>query len=325
MKNFYLTFWDLGCFTLPLSMYAHAFRRTRKFISCNFIYDSKWYFNAYEVSGQFKKRRIIDLNHSFRDTKKGSLFEDYVHHVYCTLLKYAKKNCIVEKRKTIVDCRGIDQEIDIYYEINHLPQSGLSTTIRVLIECKNQNRPIPKSDIQAFATKVADIPNAIPVFISASGYQSGASKTAQAHGITLFSEDDLPSFFELLSLQLVNLLLPNSDTQGEPFWILMGIDSKGKLSGDYYASKNTDELGGIRIPLFLSRRLAEDALECLKDKNSFCIRGLTKEHLNYLLDLSELDFMPRMTFLVSILPTSDSGERLAIVASSEALRQYFVR
>lgn len=272
-----------------------------------------------------KNERILDLKNYFKGIKQGRLFEDYVHHVYSTLLQYTDESYKVEKRKTIIDRRGISQEIDIYYEIQHLPHSNLGTTIRVLIECKNQNRPIPKKDIQAFKTKVEDIPNAIPVFISASGYQSGAKKTAQAYGITLFSEEDLPSFFELLSQQLVNLLLPNSDVQGAPFWILMGVDSKGALTGDYYASNNADEFGGIRIPLFLSKRLAEDALKYLRDKDLFCVRGLTKEHLNFLLDLNELDFTPRTTFLMVVLPSDNSEERLAVVAAPEILRQYFAK
>lgn len=259
-----------------------------------------------------------------KDTKKGPLFEDYVHHVYSILLQHAEKNCRVEKRKTIVDNRGISQEIDIYYEIIHLPHSNLSATIRVLIECKNQKRPVPKSDIQTYVTKVEDIPNAIPVFISASGYQAGAKETVRAHGITLFSEEDLPSFFELISLQLANLMLPNPDVQGEPFWILMGVNAEGNLSGDYYASNDADDSNDIYIPLFLSKRLAEDALEYLESEGSFCIRGLTKRHLNYLLDLSKLDFMPKMTFRMIMLPLS-TKERLTITVPSTILKLYFVQ
>lgn len=272
-----------------------------------------------------KKEVLVVINY-LKYMKKGPLFEDYVHHVYSTLLQHAEKNCKVEKRKTIVDSRGISQEIDVYYEIIHLPHSNLSATIRVLIECKNQKRPVPKSDIQTYVTKVEGIPNAIPVFISASGYQAGAKETAQAHGITLFSEEDLPSFFELVSLQLTNLILPNPDVQGEPFWILMGINAEGNLSGDYYATNDTSDIGGVRIPLFLSKKLAEDALECLESEESFCIRGLTKRHLNFLLDLSELDFVSKMTFLMIMLPSDiNIDERLAVPVSSEMLRLYFVQ
>lgn len=259
-----------------------------------------------------------------KDTRKGPLFEDYVHHVYSILLQHAEKNYKIEKRKTIIDSRGISQEIDIYYEIIHLPHSNLSATIRVLIECKNQKRPIPKSDIQTYVTKVEDIPNAIPVFISASGYQTGAKETAQAHGITLFSEEDLPSFFELISLQLTNLMLPKPDVQGEPFWILMGIDAEGNLNGNYYASNDADDPNDIYIPLFLTKRLAEDALECLGSGGAFCIRGLTKRHLNYILDLSELDFMPKMTFRMIMLPL-DNKERLTVAVPSKILRLYFAQ
>lgn len=84
------------------------------------------------------------MKNYFKGIKQGRLFEDYVHHVYSTLLQYTDESYKVEKRKTIIDRRGISQEIDIYYEIQHLPHSNLGTTIRVLIECKNKTAPYLK-------------------------------------------------------------------------------------------------------------------------------------------------------------------------------------
>ncbi len=252
--------------------------------------------------------------------RDGGEFEDYIQHVYRTILQCSNQNCNVEKRKRIIDSRGIEQEIDVYYELEHLSSSQLSTTIRVAIECKNWRDKVPKRDIQSFATKVADIPNVIPVFISANGYQAGAEETAKAYGITLYSEDDLPHLSDLLILQIKNLALPSSGVNGEPFWILMYTNTNGSLSGEYFVLSEND--GGV-CPLFLSRELANWALTSFSQHEipRLCVRGLTRSHLHYLLDLGSMSF--RILLPPRNMQEEDARTCLAINMSRDMLYKYF--
>lgn len=243
----------------------------------------------------------------FEKINKGDLFESYVQYVYSSLLNQAGEDCIVEKRKKIADTYGLLHEIDVYYEFRHLPSSDLGATIRVLIECKNWKRPVSKASIESFAAKVENIPKSIPVFISNNGYQKGAVKTAEMHGITLITGDQLPSFREIVIGKVMSLLFPNKDSQGEPFWILMKTDASSNLTGEYYC---INEGSRIIIPLFMSMKLANDALEELRQfdtTHSFCVRGLTRKHLSFVIDSSSLNFMPNIVFNILLLPIDDSN------------------
>jgi len=57
----------------------------------------------------------------------------------------------------------------------------------VLVEVKNKNRKSSASEIEAFVTKTRDNNSNKSVFVTAAGFQSGAIKIAQKHGIELFT------------------------------------------------------------------------------------------------------------------------------------------
>ncbi|MFC4238270.1 restriction endonuclease [Thalassospira xianhensis] len=57
----------------------------------------------------------------------------------------------------------------------------------VLVEVKNKNRKSSASEIEAFVTKTRDYNSNKSVFVTAAGFQSGAIKVAQKHGIELFT------------------------------------------------------------------------------------------------------------------------------------------
>lgn len=56
-----------------------------------------------------------------------------------------------------------------------------------VIECKDQAKPLPIGDVDAFVTKARDCKADKPVMVSASGYQEGCYEVARRHGVELFT------------------------------------------------------------------------------------------------------------------------------------------
>lgn len=73
-----------------------------------------------------------------------------------------------------------------------------------VFECKDQARPVPVGDIEAFVIKARDAGASKAVIVSSSGFQSGAFDVARRHHIELFTLsylDEVPE--ELLSADLI--------------------------------------------------------------------------------------------------------------------------
>ena len=85
------------------------------------------------------------------------------------------------------------------------------------------------------------------------------------------------------------------ESVGEPFWVLMRVDTEGRVTGEYFANRaNELEL----VPLFPSKEDAIDALRDLKAAD-FVVRGLNQRQLYALLKLSA-DLRPDCRFLVMV-------------------------
>lgn len=117
-------------------------------------------------------------------TKPGSEYEAFVARLVQAILDadefFDGKNMTVEKNKIIEDTCGINREFDVYweYEFGEL-------VYKTVIECKDYNTTVSIDNIDALIGKSSDIPDLKLVFATKKGYQSGAKRKANKHGIDL--------------------------------------------------------------------------------------------------------------------------------------------
>ena len=134
---------------------------------------------------------------------KGKNYEDYIEFVYRLLLDLEtsrNEEPIIISRNVKLSKNGYTSELDIYYEFRKA-----NILHRVAIECKNQSHPIKISALRDFHGKISDFHNITGVFVSDSGFQSGAIEYAKEKGILTLKTNDLPNFINLIGLRLKQL------------------------------------------------------------------------------------------------------------------------
>lgn len=105
-------------------------------------------------------------------------------------------------------------QIDVYAEF-----TALGTKNKVLVECKRHSNPIKRELVAVLYDKVRSIGAQKGILISTTGFQSGATKYAQKHGIALWQICDEyirqvsasanhPNDYDLLFKMLVSKQLP---------------------------------------------------------------------------------------------------------------------
>lgn len=158
----------------------------------------------------------------------GRNFEDYIAYIYQALLSCESQNIEVRRRAQIPDSRGNHYEIDVYYEFD---LAGVRH--RVALECKDQRRPIGRNDVLAFYAKIQEMPSTIGIFVSSSGFQSGAQAFLREKGILHYDSQTAPSMMDAVAAILVAAALPSEASIGQPFWGLME-ERDGEGTGSWY-------------------------------------------------------------------------------------------
>lgn len=184
---------------------------------------------------------------------------------------------IVCKRAKVKGVDGLEGEIDVYYEFQHL-----NLTYKVAIECKDWSKPVTAKEVRDFYAKVESLTNVAAVMISTNGYQSGAVEWVKGREIILMNENDLPSFAEILAGKIEKVFLPDEKVCGEPFWTLMEIQEDGEVTGTYYSISDKNE-----IPMLISKKTAEEMRRKLPDKDRWAVRGVSQKQLKVLIQLLE--------------------------------------
>ena len=209
--------------------------------------------------------------------KKGTSFEDYIHYVYSTLLNLKGEKIQVSKRTTFKVPPDETYEIDIFYEFQNV-----GVKHRVAIECKDWKSPVDQGKVLEFHQKIKNIgEDIVGVFVSRSGYQSGAKKVAKRHGILTLKAEEIPTIFDILAKHITTSFIPEDHCVGEPFWYIAELEEpNGSPAGTYYAFPKGSPL---ELPLFLSRKHAEAYLNNLPDKQYFKVYGMAQYKLRGLL------------------------------------------
>jgi hypothetical protein len=207
----------------------------------------------------------------------GKALEDFVEHVYQTLLENENLNDIkIEKNHIEIGRSGARHEFDILYEIKI---AGILH--RVGIECKNHNRAVTKGMIQEYKGKLDDTNNIQGVFISALGYQEGARILGEHYGIKLLQVKDLPKFNELLASTIKVGMLPDTNIKGDPFWVIMQKSDDNNTTGTYFAFQDN------QIILYLSKKSAERIVS-RKGLTDCGVFGVARQHLKAICYMSKI-------------------------------------
>ena len=147
----------------------------------------------------------------FRSTDKGTQYEIFVKNVYQAILKAeqigAVKNIRVEHDIKIEDRFGLKRQVDVYWEYSLAGESH-----RVGVECRNYNSKIAIEKIDAYATKVQDLKLSKGIMVSTKGFQAGAIKKAEHHGISLIEmreieAEDFEGYLHEINIE-INMLSP---------------------------------------------------------------------------------------------------------------------
>ncbi|WP_261508766.1 restriction endonuclease [Burkholderia multivorans] len=210
--------------------------------------------------------------------KKGTDWEDYVHYVYSTLLNLKGERIQVSKRTTFVLPSGETYEVDVYYEFW---KAGIRH--RVAIECKDWKSPVSQGQVLEFHQKIKNIGNdLIGVVVSRNGYQDGAIKVAERHGMLALTETTFPTIPQLLAQHITTSFIHEPDLIGEPFWCIAELHagSDGESNGTYYAFPSGFP---FNLPVFISKRHAEAFRRSLPDGDRFGVFGLPQYKLRALI------------------------------------------
>jgi hypothetical protein len=250
--------------------------------------------------------------------KKGTSYEDYIHFVYSTLLNLKGEKVQVSKRTTFkVTLNEITEtyEIDIFYEF-----TNIGVKHRVAIECKDWKSPVNQGEVLEFHQKIKNIgEDIVGVFVSRSGYQSGAKNTAKRHGILTLKAEEIPSIFDILAQHITTSFIPEDHCIGEPFWYIGELDKpNGSPTGTYYAFPKGSPM---ELPLFISKKHALAFHENLPDKQFFKVYGMAQYKLRGLLAFA---IAQRKTFgIVFDYPLPD-GQIKTLPIDAKALKEEYL-
>lgn len=242
----------------------------------------------------------------------GKEFEKYVQSIYQQLIQISGEDISVQRNVRKVGRTGVEHEFDVYYEFKHL-----NIVYSVAIECKDWKDRVPKSKVLEFDAKINDFNNMSGVMISNCGYQEGAKLYAKNRGIYLLENKDLPDPYELMLKIFQNALLPDEKAKGDPFWTIMEMQD-GHLTGTYYAINES----GLMILLFYSKEVVKYVLDKIPDNNNWCIRGVTKQQLNALINMLEISKDVKIGIINSPFILENMGELPIVITPLEKLKNY---
>ena len=249
--------------------------------------------------------------------KSGSEWEDYVHYVYSTLLNLKGERIQVSKRSTFVLPSGETYEVDVYYEFW---KAGIRH--RVAIECKDWKNPVSQGQILEFHQKIKNIGNdLIGVVVARNGYQDGAIKVAERHGVLALTEASFPTIPQLLAQHIMTNFIHEPDLIGEPFWCIAEIDGDaGESNGVYYAFPH-----GLpfNLPLFISKRHAEAYRRSLPDADTFGVYGLPQYKLRSLIAFAYKDRL-KLAIVYGAPLVPGSVKALPITLDAKTLKEDFL-
>lgn len=187
----------------------------------------------------------------------------------------------IEKEKIIspkifknikVKGKSIEHNIDIYIEfvqMNNLERTVIKTIDNIIVTAK---------DVWQFDNLLKDLgffPKGVLYYNNE--IDEEALNIAENRHIQVIRFDFMEETRKNL-LQSLGTYLPDRNVIGDPFWVLMQVETRTQNNtGVYFSQKNF-------IPLFTSKKLAE---EYCKNRTDYAVFGVSQTHLSSLISLVE--------------------------------------
>ena len=123
--------------------------------------------------------------------QKGDDYERLVQQIYDGILSQEEvTNVRVQRKAKLIGKGGNTHEIDVYWEFE---QAGI--TYRACVQAKNYASRISQEKLLAFHSVLEDIPGQPRgIFVTRTGYQKGALRYAQTHGIAVYKLGGVPDY-----------------------------------------------------------------------------------------------------------------------------------
>jgi hypothetical protein len=127
--------------------------------------------------------------------KTGKLYENLTQVVFQAILGQKEFPNLKVERDIVLQGITVPHQIDVYwkFELGGIPHE-------TIVQTKDWNRPVEKGHLLTFKSVLDDLPGQPRgIYVTRSGYQSGAKDFALAHGILLYElrEADYPPALEL--------------------------------------------------------------------------------------------------------------------------------
>ncbi|HCR3444342.1 TPA: restriction endonuclease [Morganella morganii] len=217
-------------------------------------------------------KAFVDLlgNSPSSPPEKWQDLELHVQSVYQQLLDIQGNQTMVAHNVQISGREGSSYQIDVYYEFE---MAGIRH--RVAVECKNRSRPLERESVLAFHNKIIhQCCLSHGIIVSSGGFQKGAREFAEQNNVTLMDYSELPSIGNLLSRRLTNVVIPDENSIGQPFWTIFDIE-------EYSPFGHIDAKNEIMTAfLFLSRAHAQRFLKSQNLGSKWQVRGMAQRHLS---------------------------------------------
>lgn len=219
----------------------------------------------------FNKKRALDLNIINQEVQNNNLL-DLVYSMYSN--RILNENLINSQlyKNITVSGKNIKHTIDIYIEF--VQMNNLERTVIKIIESND----VKKLDIYEFDNLLKDLgffPKGIIYFNGR--IDDEAVIFAKKRGIQVIKFDINKELIEDIK-KSIEIIRPNHEVIGDPFWILMQIDAyTQENTGNYLISHN-------HVLLFTSKKLAE---EFNNGQMGYAVFGVSQKHLNWLLLMIE--------------------------------------
>jgi len=243
--------------------------------------------------------------------------ESYVQYVYSTLLNLKDEGVIVSTNATLIGKSGARHEIDVFYQFE---RSGIIH--KVAFECKYLKRKVEKSDVIDFHGKIQDIGNIQGIIVSKNGYQKGATEYGSHYGIKLLTMEELPTLNILLAKRIGSVALPDESYIGEPFWTIMEIRN-GELTGNYWSRMEKTIFGKQHVPLFISKKDAEEFLSNAINRDDYVVRGIPQHSLKFIVGTAKLS-KGRVKFLLMLCGADENDMWTGLTYDPEDVEARFL-
>lgn len=204
-----------------------------------------------------------------------------------------------------------EHTIDIYFEF--IQMNNLERTVIKIIEGKD----VTDNDIWEFVSVLKDLHFFAKGILYYNGNTcSNTKKVAEQASIEL-KKFDFNKEIQEFAMHSIKTLLPNDETIGDPFWVVMEISQdSGENTGNYHMINKS-------ILLFLSKKQASSY--CGKWMRNDRVFGISQNHLKVLVSLQENGLCPDFSIAFPEFEQVEEGNILCYQVTKENFKKFYLR